>query len=48
MHIHIIDYKNFGKRFYEYAFLFTWNHNKEIEEKEISYFKKEDKWITHL
>ena len=48
MHIPIIDYKYFSKRFYKYAFLFAWNHKKEIEEKEIGYLKKGGKWITHL
>ena len=48
MHIPIIDYKYFSKRFYKYAFLFAWNHKKEIEEKEVSYLKKGGKWITHL
>ena len=48
MHIPIIDYKYFSKRFYKYTFLFAWNHKKEIEEKEISYLKKGGKWITHL
>ena len=48
MHIPIIDYKYFSKRFYKYAFLFAWNHKKEIEEKEVGYLKKGGKWITHL
>ena len=48
MHIPIIDYKNFNKKFYEYTFLFAWNHKKEIEKKEKLYLKSGGKWITHL
>ena len=48
MHIPIVDYKNFNKKFYEYAFLFAWNHKKEIEKKERTYLKSGGKWITHL
>ena len=48
MHIPIIDYKVFKKKFYEYSFLFAWNHKKEIEQKEIRYLKNGGKWITHL
>ncbi|MAU89443.1 MAG: SAM-dependent methyltransferase [Flavobacteriaceae bacterium] len=47
-HIPIVDYKNFTKQFYDYAFLFAWNHKKEIEKKEKNYLKKGGKWITHL
>ena len=48
MHIPIVDYKNFNKKFYEYAFLFAWNHKKEIKKKERTYLKSGGKWITHL
>ena len=47
-HIPIVDCKNFTKQFYDYAFLFAWNHKKEIERKEKNYLKKGGKWITHL
>ena len=47
-HIPIVDYRNFKKQFYDYAFLFAWNHKKEIEKKEKNYLKKGGKWITHL
>ena len=48
MHIPIVDYKKFNKKFYEYSFLFAWNHKKEIEKKEKKYLKSGGKWITHL
>jgi methylation protein EvaC len=48
MHIPIVDYKKFNKEFYDYAFLFAWNHKKEIEKKEKKYLKSGGKWITHL
>ncbi len=47
-HIPILDYKNFTKTFYNYSFLFAWNHKKEIEKKEKKYLKKGGRWITHL
>ncbi len=47
-HIPIVDYSNFKKKFYDYSFLFAWNHKKEIEKKEKNYLKKGGKWITHL
>ena len=47
-HIPIVDYRNFKKQFYDYAFLFACNHIKEIEKKEKNYLKKGGKWITHL
>lgn len=48
MHIPIVDYKKFNKEFYDYSFLFAWNHKKEIEKKEKKYLKSGGKWITHL
>jgi len=48
MHIPIINYKKFSKEFFDYSFLFAWNHKKEIEKKESKYLKKGGKWITHL
>ena len=47
-HIPIIDYKYFKRKFYDYSFLFAWNHRKEIEKKEKKYLKNGGKWITHL
>lgn len=48
MHIPIVDYNKFKKNFYDYSFLFAWNHKKEIEKKEKEYLKSGGKWITHL
>ncbi len=48
MHIPIIDHKKFSKKFYDFSFLFAWNHKKEIEKKEKKYLKSGGKWITHL
>ena len=48
MHIPSIDYKKFNEEFYNYSFLFAWNHKKEIEKKEKEYLKSGGKWITHL
>ncbi len=47
-HIPIRSHKLFSKKFYDYSFLFAWNHKKEIEKKEKLYLKKGGKWITHL
>ncbi len=47
-HIPILDHKFFSKKFYNYSFLFAWNHKKEIEKKEIKYLKNGGKWITHI
>ncbi len=47
-HIPIRSHKMFSKKFYDYSFLFAWNHKKEIEKKEKLYLKKGGKWITHL
>ena len=47
-HIPIKDHKFFSKKFYDYSFLFAWNHKNEIEKKEKKYLKIGGKWITHL
>ena len=47
-HIPIIDHKYFKRKFYDYSFLFAWNHRKEIEKKENKYLKNGGKWITHI
>ena len=38
-HIPIKAHKLFSKNFYDYSFLFAWNHKKEIEKKEVKYLK---------
>ena len=48
MHIPIISAKYFSKKFYDYSFLFAWNHKKEINKKEKKYLKTGGKWITHF
>ena len=48
MHIPIMNYNKFSKKFYDFSFLFAWNHKKEIEKKEKKYLKSGGKWITHL
>ena len=47
-HIPIINHRYFSKNFYDYSFLFAWNHKKEIEKKEKKYLKLGGKWITHI
>ena len=47
-HIPIKNHKYFSRKFYNYSFLFAWNHKKEIEKKRKLYLKKGGKWITHL
>ena len=48
MHIPIKDYKYFSKKFYNYAYLFAWNHKNEIFKKERDYVKAGGKWISHV
>ncbi len=47
-HIPIIDHKYFSKNFFDYSFLFAWNHSTEIKRKEKKYLKSGGKWLTHL
>ena len=47
-HIPISNHKFFSEKFYDYSFLFAWNHKNEIEKKEKKYLKSGGKWITHL
>jgi methylation protein EvaC len=47
-HIPIVDHKYFNRKFYDYSFLFAWNHKKEIEKKENKYLKNGGKWISHI
>ena len=47
-HIPIKNHKTFSKKFYNYSFLFAWNHKKEIQQKEKKYLKKDSNWITNL
>ena len=47
-HIPIIDHKYFSKNFFDYSFLFAWNHSVEIKKKESKYIKRGGNWLTHL
>lgn len=48
MHIPIVDYEYFKNNPPDYAFLFAWNHAKEIMDKEQDFIKSGGKWITHI
>ena len=48
MHIPINDSKFFNKKFYDYVYLFAWNHKKEILNKEKNYSDKGGRWISHV
>jgi len=48
MHIPIKDYKHFRKEFYDYCYLFAWNHKNEIFKKERDYTKAGGKWVSHV
>ena len=48
VHIPIKPYESFQKKPPDYAFLFAWNHQDEIFEKEHKYRKLGGKWITHV
>jgi SAM-dependent methyltransferase len=48
MHIPIVNSKHFKKKFYDYVYLFAWNHKKEILKKEKNYLNKGGKWISHV
>ena len=47
MHIPIVSMKYFKKNMPNTAFLFAWNHKKEIFKKE-KIFNKKGKWLTHI
>lgn len=48
MHIPILNMKDFKKSKFDYAYLFAWNHKKEIFGKEKAFKKKGGKWISHV
>ena len=47
-HIPIVSYEHFLSNPPDYAFLFAWNHQNEIFEKEKNYTNNGGKWITHV
>ena len=48
MHIPIVSMQNFKKSYFDYAYLFAWNHKKEIYEKEKKFKKEGGKWLCHV
>ncbi len=48
MHIPIVDYEYFKNNPPDYAFLFAWNHSKEIMEKEKDFMHSGGKFLTHV
>ena len=48
MHIPIVSIDYFRRNQPNVAVIFSWNHKKEILEKEKKYSKKVSKWITHV
>uniref|UniRef100_A0A7V3J9K0 Class I SAM-dependent methyltransferase n=1 Tax=candidate division CPR3 bacterium TaxID=2268181 RepID=A0A7V3J9K0_UNCC3 len=48
VHIPIKPYEEFLRSYPDYAFLFAWNHAKEIMAKERLYMEKGGKWIVHV
>jgi methylation protein EvaC len=47
-HIPIVAHEDFKKSYPDYAFLFAWNHFKEVMEKEEAFKEKGGKWILHV
>ena len=48
MHIPVRPYEEFKNNPPEYAFLFAWNHQREILDKENDFINRGGKWITHV
>jgi hypothetical protein len=48
MHIPIVTMADFKKNYFDYAYLFAWNHKKEIYEKENKFTKNGFKWLSHV
>ena len=48
MHIPIVPVKHFRDNYPDIAYLFAWNHKKEIFEKEKEFKSKNGKWISHI
>jgi len=47
-HIPIKDYREFKNNYPDIAYLFAWNHKKEIFDKELEFVKKGGKWFSHV
>jgi len=48
MHIPIVDVNKFREDNPDVAYLFAWNHKKEILDKEKKFLKNKGKWISHV
>ncbi len=48
MHIPILPMQDFKKSYFDCAYLFAWNHKKEIYEKEKKFKKEGGKWLCHV
>ena len=48
MHIPIVPVNHFRDNYPDIAYLFAWNHKKEIFEKEKEFKSKNGKWISHI
>lgn len=48
MHIPIISMDKFKNNYFDYSYLFAWNHKKEIFNKEKIFIKNGGKWLSHV
>ncbi len=48
MHIPIIDYKEFNKKYPDIVYLFAWNHKEEIFNKEKKFIENGGQWFSHV
>ena len=48
MHIPIVPVEHFRKNYPDIAYLFAWNHKKEIFNKEKDFLLKNSKWMSHV
>lgn len=48
MHIPVVSMKNFKRSHFDYAYLFAWNHKKEIFGKEKNFTKNGSRWFSHV
>ena len=48
MHIPIVPVDYFRNNMPDIAYLFAWNHKKEIFDKEKEFTNKKNKWISHI
>jgi len=48
VHIPIIDYKEFQKKYPDVVYLFAWNHKNEIFNKEKKFIENGGEWFSHV